>query len=233
MEELTTEESGLYKVGEEYVFKGPDVNNYIMISNVPYRIISIDKDSILKLIKVIPETPSKIWDNKFNVETNRNSGINIYKDSKIIDSLNENMTRTSAIPKNSKKYLIAYDVCIGKRSNLDLSINKDLDCTEKMEKQIFSLINISDYAMASLDPNCINLRSRSCNNYNYLRGVVSTTWTLNSSSDNTYDVMYLSDGLMEVQNAKYSEQYNIIIYINGKELYTSGKGTAESPYLLD
>lgn len=233
MEDLTTEESGLYQVGEEYIFRGNKVDNYIMISQIPYRIISMDKDGILKLIKIDPESPSKVWDDKFNVETNRNSGINLYKDSRMIEYLKGNYNNTKRTPKNMKKHLIAYDVCIGKRSNLDTTINKEVDCSLKLEDQIISLLNVSDYALASLDPNCINLRSRSCNNYNYLRNVVSSTWTLNSSSDNTSDVMYISDGLMEIQNGRYTEQYNLVIYIDGNELYTSGKGTIESPYLLD
>ena len=233
MEDLTTSESGLYQVGDEYIFKGDKVDNYIMISQIPYRIMSIDKDGILKLIKTDPESPSKMWDDKFNIETNRNSGINLYKDSKMIYYLLDDYNNTKRISKDTKKHLIAYDVCIGKRSNLDASISKENDCSLKLEKQIVSLINVSDYALASLDSNCIDLRSRSCNNYNYLRNVVSSTWTLNSSSDNTYDVMYVSDGLMEIQNARYTEQYNLVVYIDGNELYTSGKGTAESPYLFN
>lgn len=233
MEDLTTSESGLYQVGEEYIFKGDKVDNYIMLSQIPYRIISIDKEGILKLVKIDPESPSKMWDDKFNVETNRNSGINLYKDSKMLYYLLDNYNNTKRISKDTKKHLVAYDVCIGKRSNLDTSISKEIDCSTKLEKQVVSLLNISDYALASLDPNCVNLRSRSCNNYNYLRNVVSSTWTLNSSSDNTYDVMYISDGLMEIQNARYTEQYNLVVYIDGNELYISGTGTAESPYLLN
>lgn len=233
MENLSTEGDGLYQVGEEYIFKGSKVNNYILFSQIPYRIMSIDKDGILKLIKIDPETPSKMWDNKFNVETNRYSGINIFKDSSMFAYLIEAYNNTKRISKDMKKHLVAYDICIGKRSNLDNTISKEVDCSLKMEKQIISLVNISDYALASLDPNCVNLRSRSCNNYNYLRNVVSSTWTLNSSSDNTYDVMYISDGLMEVQNARYTEQYNLVVYVDGNELYTSGNGTAESPYLLN
>lgn len=233
MDDLTTENSGLYQVGEEYIFKGDKVDNYIMLSQIPYRIIGIDKEGILKLVKIDPESPSKMWDNKFNVETNRYSGINIYKDSNILNALNSTYNNTKKVFKDVKKHLVAYDVCIGKRSNLDNTISKDIDCSLKLEKQIVSLLNVSDYALASLDPNCVTLRSRSCNNYNYLRNVVSSSWTLNSSSDNTYDVMYISDGLMEIQNAKYTEQYNLVVYIDGNELYTSGNGSAESPYLLN
>ena len=232
-EDLTTEESGLYQVGDEFIYKGSEVNNYIMLSQIPYRILSIDKEGILKLIKIDPESPSKMWDDKFNVETNRNSGINIYKDSRMKAYLVENYNNTKRISKDTRKHLVAYDVCIGKRSNSDFSISKEVDCSLKSEKQIVSLINISDYALASLDPNCTTLRSRSCNNYNYLRNVVSSTWTLNSSSDNTYDVIYISDGLMEIQNARYTEQYNLVVHIDGNELYTSGNGTIESPYLLN
>lgn len=232
-EEIVTEGSGLYQNENTYIFKGDKVDNYVMFFDNLYRIMSIDEDGILKLVKVYSETPSRIWDNKFNVETNRYSGKNIYKDSNMLAALNHDYQNTKKISTKAKQHIVAYDACIGKRSASDHIISKEFDCSEKLEKQVVSLLNVSDYAMASLDPDCETLRSRSCGNYNYLRNIVSTTWTLNASKDNTYDVIYLSDGLMEFTNAKTSMRYNIVIYIDGNELYTEGKGTETNPYIIN
>ena len=232
-EKVVTEESGLYEEGQAYIFKGNKVNNYINFFGHSYRIVSIDKDGILKLVKSEPEMTNRIWDNKYNVETNRNSGKSIYKDSKILAYLLEDYKNTKKISTKAKQYVMAYDVCIGKRNNTNYAIDSELDCSEKLEKQIISLLNVSDYAKASLDPDCVDLKSLSCNNYNYLYNIVPSTWTLNTSLDNSYDVLYLSNGIMHVQSANSTNEYNIVIYIDGNQTYTKGIGSENDPYVYE
>lgn len=232
-EGIVTTESGLYQVGEDYIFKGNKVNNYINIFDVSYRIMSIDKNNIIKLVKSESETTSRIWDNKFNVEVNYSYGKNIYKDSAILTYLLNDYENTKKINKSTKKHIVAYDVCIGKRSSNDHSVNKTLDCSETLENQVISLMNVSDFAMASADPDCDSTRARVCRNYNYLSKVAISTWTLNAVSDNTYEAFFISDGLSEHQNANFYNEYNIVIYIDGNELYTSGEGTALNPYIIN
>ena len=231
-EEIVTEGDGLYKENESYIFKGKKVNNYITFFGHNYRIMSIDKDGILKLVKIEPEMPERIWDNKFNIETNRATGKNIYKDSVMVDYLLNDYSNTKKISTKAKEYVVAYDVCVGKRNSTNLAIDSTLDCSEKLEKQLVSLINVSDYAKASLDPDCSGLRSPSCNNYNYLYGIVSSSWTLNATLDNTYEVILLSDGMMELINANTYNAYNLVIYIDGNHLYKTGTGSSNDPYII-
>ena len=231
-EDVVNAESGLYQVGEDYVFKGDKVNNYINIFDVSYRIMSIDKNNIIKLVKSEPEITSRVWDNKFNVEVNHSYGKNIYKDSVILTYLLNDYENAKKISKNTKKHIVAYDVCIGKRSSTDYSINKTIDCSETLEKQVVSLMNVSDFAMASADPDCKTTKDRVCKNYNYLSRIATSTWTLNTVSENTYEAFFISDGLAEHQNANSYNEYNIVIYIDGNELYTSGEGTTLNPYII-
>lgn len=229
---LVTQESGLYQDGEGYIFKGDKVKNYITFFGIDYRIMSIDKNGILKLIKNEPEVTTKIWDNKFNVETNRSTGKNIFKDSIIRDYLINDYESLKKVSLEARKNIVAYDVCVGKRSSSNYTIDLTLDCSEMLEKQVVSLLNVSDFARASLDENCVDLRSQSCNNYNYLRGVATDSWTLNVITDNTYEVIYLSNGRMELQNANTYNTYNIVIYIDGSQIYNSGNGSSTSPYIV-
>ena len=231
-ENVVTEGEGLYKEGDSYIFKGKKVKNYINFFGNNYRIMGIDKDGILKLVKAEAEMPEKLWDNKFNVETNRTTGKNIYKDSTMLDYLLNDYSNPKKFTEQSKEYMIAYDVCTGKRSATNYEINSDLDCSEKLEKQIISLLNVSDYSKASLDPDCTNLKSLSCNNYNYLYGSASSTWTLNVPLENTYEVILLSNGLMELINANTYNSYNLVIYIDGNHLYTTGTGSSSEPYVI-
>ena len=232
-ENIVTEESGLYETEEGYIFKGNKPKNYISFYGHQYRIMSVDNDGILKLVKSEPEATNRKWDDKFNVETNRSSGINIYKDSVILGFLLTDYENTKKISSKAKEQIVAYDVCVGKRSSNDFTLDSSIDCAEKLEKQIISLLSVSDYAKASIDPNCMSLNSRSCNNYNYLHGVVSSTWTMNGSLDNSYDVLFLVDGIMSAQLANTYSEYSIVIYIDGNQTYTSGSGSSNDPYVIE
>lgn len=231
-EEIVTSESGLYQVGEELIFKGDKVKNYISIYDFTYRIVSVDKDGILKLVRTEPEIASRLWDNKYNVEVNYSYGINLYKDSSILTYLMKDYENAKKVNKKTKQIIVAYDVCIGRRSSADYSISKEVDCSEKLEKQVISMLNASDFAMASADPNCNSVIAKSCKNYNYLSKIATSTWTMNASSENTYEVFFISNGLLEHQNANVYNEYNTVIYIDGDELYTTGEGTATKPYII-
>ena len=231
-EKVVTSESGLYKTDEGYIFRGDKVNNYINFFSHIYRIVSIDKDGILKLIKDDNENLPRMWDNKFNLEVNRTYGKNIYKDSAILNYILMDYQNSKKISKKAKQHIVAYNSCIGKRETSDNSISKEKDCSEVLEKQVISLPNLSDYALASTDPDCKNLNSRSCTNYNYLSNVISTTWTMNPVKDNTYQVYYISSGVYGYENANSTLKYSLVIYIDGNELYTEGNGSSLNPYIL-
>ena len=232
-ENIVTEESGLYETEDGYIFRGNKVKNYITFFGHTYRIMSIDKNGILKLIKSEPEATNRKWDDKYNVETSRSSGKNIYKDSVMLAFLINDYENTKKISSKAKQEIVAYDVCVGKRNSNNFSIDSSIDCSEKLEKQVISLLSVSDYAKASIDPDCTSLNSRSCNNYNYLYGVVSSTWTMNGSLDNTYDVLFLADGVMLTQTANTYNEYSIVIYIDGNRIYTSGSGSSNDPYVVE
>jgi len=230
--EVVTSESGLYKVGEEYIFKGDKVNNYINFFGQDYRIMSIDSSGIIKLIKVESESNSRLWDNKYNIEVNQSYGKTIYKDSSILNNLVNDYKNSKKISSSAKEHIVAYNTCIGKRNTKDYSISKALDCSEVLENQMVSLMNVSDFAMASTDPDCNSIISRSCRNYNYLSSIASSTWTPNTVSENTYEVFYITGGIVRYQNANLYNEYNLVIYIDGNELYISGNGTKTDPYIL-
>lgn len=232
-EGIVTEGDGLYQDGDGYLFRGKNVKNHISFYGHDYLIMGIDKEGILKLVKAEPEMQNRIWDNKFNVEVNGFMGKTIYKDSSMLEYLLLDYLNDKSVSKGAKSSVVAYDVCVGKRNKDNLSIDATIDCSEKLEKQLISLVNISDYARASLDPDCINIASPACNNYNYLYDVVPSTWTLNTVTDNTYEVAALSDGMISFLSASTYYTYNFVIYIDGKNLYTSGNGSSTNPYIID
>ena len=231
-ENIVTSGSGLYKVGDEYIFKGDKVKNYITLFDVEYRIMSITNDGMLKLIKSEQEYNTRVWDNKYNTETNSSSGKTIYEDSSLLNHLISDYENSKVISKKLKPYIVAYDTCTGKRASDDYTISRDIDCSSKVGKQLISLLNVSDFALASTDPECVSTISKSCRNYNYLNKMSISTWTPNSIKDNSYEAMYISDGLSGFESADRYNEYNIVIYIDGNQLFTKGEGTELNPYVI-
>lgn len=232
-EDLTTEGDGLYVNSEGYIYRGYKVENYIRFYGTMYRILSIDEDNNLKLLKVEPERNSRIWDNKFNVDSNYSSGKNIYKDSKILEYLINDYKNEKKFSQDVKKSIVAHDICVGKRSTTNLELSNTVECSEILEDQLISLLELTDFAKASLDENCNSIKAKSCKNYNYLKGTVTSTWTVNGVLDNTYEAYALLDGIAYAQTTNEYNTYQWVIYISGNETYTSGKGTLNDPYVIE
>ena len=222
--------SGLYNVDDMYVFKGKDPKNYVQFAKTLWRIIDIDSNGVMRVIKKDAESKQLRWDTKFNSEVNRNYGINDYKNSLILEELNNVYNK---LKDKTKVHFVPFDVCVGKRDSKDLSIDRSVDCSALLEKQYISLINVVDFARASLDENCDSVLSGSCRNYNYLSSVASQTWTTTTLSNNTYKVIYISSGIATSLEARTSASYNRVIALNGKELYNKGSGTLEDPYIIN
>ena len=233
MDNLVNTGSGLYSVGNEYIFKGDKPKNYFSFFGKEYRIMGIDSKGYIKIVKSEAEPISRSWDNKYNVEAKHTYGKNIYSDSLILQYLLLDYQNPKKINKETKKHIVSNDLCIGKRSSKDYSIDKTIDCSEVIGNQLVSLMNISDYALASTDPDCNTTNSRSCSNYNYLYRIASSTWTPNSNSENSYEVFYLGNGMMYLDSANQYNEYNIIVYIDGDETGITGEGTLDNPYKME
>lgn len=229
-EGLVVEGAGLYALDDGFVFRGKDVKNYVSIDKEIYRIISIDEQGLAKLIKEDGERLETYWDMKYNLDTEDYSGKNIYADSNIVESLKEFYT-DDTFTLEMKKHLVAKDVCVGARAIGDLAIYNNSDCNSIIEDQFISLIDISDYAKASIDKDCNSLEAMSCGNYNYFESIDVDSWLANPVSNNSYQVYYLNNGTVDYKDASKYEEYNIVIYIDSLEI-VSGNGSLEEPFVL-
>ncbi len=218
---------GLYKVGDEYIFRGKDVNNHLTIGGVNWRILKIDANGNLRLIKTEPEKTGAQWDTKYNTEADRQYGITNYRTSLILETLENSY---NGFQEDNKKHLIPHDTCVGKRPKKNLDISLETDCAEVVEGKYIETLNLTDVPIASLDENCTSITSRSCGNYNYL-SAIDSAWTTISTSDNTYEA-YLTASVADITEARTKQSYYWVIHISGKELYTSGTGTREDPYVI-
>ena len=230
MGDLTNTGSGLYSTDNGYIYRGDSVNNYVKFLDEDYLIIGIDYNGIVKLMKISNEKRDVRWDTKYNIDTNKTSGVNDFKDSDIrkkLDSIYESIDKKNI---DYKKKLVSYDVCVDKLDSSDKAINHT--CNNLYENQIISLPSIWDYSKASLDTNCSTIDSRSCMNYNYFKSDNINSWTLNGLLDNSSNVYYFNHNYLSKYDASDYGSYNLIIYIDGNELIKSGDGSASSVYEL-
>lgn len=230
MEDLTPAESGLYQVNNRYIYKGDDVDNYIKFFGKDYRIISIDENGLVKLLKSEKQDETD-WDMKYNIEVNDSYGKNIYKDSNILKSLLKDYNNNRIFSEDAKKRIVSNSVCIDSRDEKNYS--KDVNCSNYLENQVISLISINDFSNASLDVDCVGINSKSCKNYNYLSKMGIYSWTSTALSNNTYEVFYLSNGIARIQEASNYSPYSIVIYIDGNESFATGDGSINSPYVIE
>lgn len=221
--------SGLYSIDDKFVFRGKTPNNYLTFGGISWRIIDISSDGLIRVIKSDPEKRSIAWDTKFNSEVNKTYGINDYKNSYILEKMNEDY---AGFKDESKKHLAPHSVCVGKRASQDLGIDYNIDCAETLDKQYISVINASDYGRASLDSECKSVLSGSCVNYNYMTTITTDTWTSTAMNTNTYDVINISGGVASTMNARKTASYNWVIAFEGSEKYISGDGTEKNPYVI-
>lgn len=233
LKDVVSEGSGLYKLdNDEYVFKGNKVNNYVSFYGIIYRIIKIDEDNNMKLIKEKAQDISINWDGKFNIDKNAYDGINNYRDSVIIDRLVNDYKNDKNFPNNSRGKVVPHSVCIGKRASTDLSVGITTECDDKIDNQIVSLIGITDFTQASYDANCKQLGDLSCTNYNYMADFIDYTWTVDTLSDDSSKVYAIGSIGPEIDRAVKYQKYNLVIYVSSEELYLGGKGTEKDPYII-
>ena len=236
-----TSDAGLYKMGDEYIFRGEKVNNYLLLDEHPYRIIKIDKDKQLQLISMEKTDDSYVWDDRYNIEKDSEDGINVFIKSRLYESLSdiyensENEYGEALFSSTEKEYITPHDYCIGKRSVNDGNIYSGTECNETASLKV-GIISINEYARASIDSNCNNIYDKSCANYNYFNALTNSDYynytSLTAVADNTYEFFRVRYGEVETATTAYDSQLYPVIYINTKTIYSSGTGTAEDPYIV-
>ena len=236
---LVDEGYGLYDAGNgDYVFRGEEVNNYVKMDNSLWRIVKITSDNNVVLVSQEGAGLSQPWDDRYNENRHYESGINNFGASRMreyLDRIYKNPVaddHEDVVSKSDKAKIVSHSVCIGKRTSKSESNDNSIECSEVWENQKFGLLTLSDFMMASIDPNCKNAETRSCKNYNYL--VIQSNWwlaTANSENDSTV-FMVDRNGLITVSNASSYGTVRPVIYLNSNVKFKGGNGSLEKPYTV-
>ena len=228
---------GLYELNDgSYVFRGEDVNNYVELENSLWRIVKVTNDGNIVLVNQNGAGYSQPWDDRYNEARRYESGINEYRASRVKEYLGKIYKNPSkddqedVLSKNDKSKIVSYSLCIGKRTPTSESSDNSIECSSVYENQKLGLLTLSDYMMASIDPNCKSSETRSCKNYNYL--VIDSDWWLATANSENDSTVYMVDrnGVVEPDNASNYAIVRPVIYLNSKVMYKSGNGTLEKPF---
>lgn len=225
---------GLYSIGSEYIYRGEVTNNYVSINNYLYRIVKVDENNEVVLIKEEEKKLSSIaWDNRYNIEKGRTTGINDFNVSRIkaeLEAIYDDTSKNALFTDDDRQYLTYHNYCIDK---VDITDEKSTSCNSSSLKLKVGLLTASEYINASIDENCTSFGSKSCQNYNYLVKKNIDWWLITANSENTYESYYVTGrGLIDVANCSSINRIRPVIYLNSKTMYKSGTGTASDPYLL-
>lgn len=227
---VVTSGDGVYKVSDEYVFRGETPNNYVSFSGKAWRILRVNSDGSIKLLYAEKKVDRNVWDDRYNSEKGSYVGINDFRISRISEFLKSSYENNSYVSADDKKLLVKHDWCIGSVSSNDDLISS-LNLCNDVYNDYIGLLNIDEVLITSLAPNCDSLYDVECTNYNYFFNI-NTGWTLNSSNDKTYSVFNSNSGMVYTNNASNSNNVRPVININGDVLYKSGTGTADDPYII-
>lgn len=233
---ITKSGYGLYSMNGEKVFRGENVNNYVKLEKALWRIVKIDSDNGVVLIKDTQIGFTAAWDNRYNQNIGYNVGINEYSSSRIKEYLEEKYNTTKEdeifLSANDKAKLASLDLCVGSRATNSKTNSNGIECKTKLHNQKIGLLTVSDYINASIDVNCQTAENKSCQNYNYL--VKNFNWWLTTPVTNTTDRAYSVNTKGEINASPTADYYNVrpVIKLNSTVAITGGTGTESDPYIL-
>ena len=227
--------SGLYQVGDEYIFKGDAKDNYVSFAGKTFRIIRINEDGTIRLIdnEGITEV---IWDRKYNAEVRDSNGINDYIAG---DNLYANIKTVSDNYYNNdyiwtdedRNYITTQNLCVGKRSEAETINDGSVECSVVLENQLFGSLAIYEYLQASLDANCTNTTNSSCTNYNWFTSIPHSFWTATGNTKSS-DTVYTIYRKPRTSLCNAYNNYNLVFNLTSNVVYVEGDGTQASPYIF-
>ena len=224
-------ESGLYDLNGEYVYRGEKPNNYLEFSGKMYRIVKLTNGKVVIIYD--EKLDSYPWDDRFNDVRNGTDGYNEYKISRIKEVLEELYNSDEIVSESDKQLVSNQTVYVGKRSESDNYNDGSIEKSDYLENQYFGLLPLYDYINASIDPKCNSVITDNCVNYNYLNYYHRSWWTSTADNSNNYKVYRISpSGKIEKSTAAIYGNVRPIVYLVSDAIYVSGDGTYENPYKI-
>lgn len=216
-----------------YIYKGAKPNNYIMFNDEIWRILSIEKDGTLKIIRG-KSIGNRIWD---DVEDVSGYGSNDWTNPATLNTyLNE--TYFNDLKDNDK--IVNHKWMIGSVNVDENNLEKQIeDENSKTWKGNVGLITASEYIRANTnEEECGNMVKNNknfieCKKSNWIFNLNGNSpWTITATSSNEFAVWSVFS-LGDMGGHFADEEFGVIpsVYLSNK-ISLDGSGTLQDPYLI-
>lgn len=228
---IVTTNGGLYQAGENLIFRGEIVNNYVSFSGKLWRIIRINSDGTLRLLQD-DIVYTGVWDDRYNINREDNTGINDFTISRLQDGLDKIYNELDMFNDNAKSKIALKDLCIGARYEDETNNTGSVECAKVAKNKPIGLMQVNEYMAASLDPNCVHSYDAQCANYNYLSAYQKSTWTLTADASNTHKAYKFYGNVFSPSTTSSESGLRLVIYLSSNLPFVGGTGTLEDPYIV-
>ena len=231
-----TEGDGLYKDEYEegkYTYKGANPNNYITFNNEMWRIISIDSNGLIKIMR-----NESIGNKAFD-----SGNSNDWETSDIKTYLNDTYLPTITV--NQDK-IVSHTWSIGGVTyNTDLADQINDENGTQSQSVSVGMITASEYLRANNNTeqcgnmNINNTNSTTCFTTNWMYNILpseSYLWTISPSASLSGSVFYVSGyvsaaGSLNSNVAYFSFYVSPVLYL-GSDITLTGDGSEGNPYVI-
>ena len=229
-DKVVTSGDGLYKdeYEDRYFYRGANPNNYITFNSETWRIVSIESDGTIKIIK-----EASIGDIQWGGNNNNwshDGGLNYFLNNSYLTGM-LNLTAQNQI--SLKSWSIGG--VIPDNNNLADQIN-DENRTKWSGK--IGLITVSEYIRSNSNQNTcgtfskINNNSNSCKNTNWMY-LNDHWWTMTAyeyTNDEAYEI--IKDGSIFDYSVEYDAAVRPAVYLSSDIKITGGDGSLSNPYTI-
>ena len=226
----TTTGDGLYKDAYEegrYIYRGKNVNNYITFNNEVWRIVSIEPDKTIKIMRNA-SIGDRAWDDTNSNNWSRPATLNTYLNGSYL---------TGTLNATAQGQIVPKDWSIGAVTYNDTSLSSSIeDENSKKWNGKVALVTASEYIRSnSNQSSCGNMNqvynSTTCKNTTWM--YINDYWWTLSPRANSNNVFYVySDGRV-LSRANYTNSVvRPAVYLSSGVQIVSGDGSQNNPYQI-
>ncbi len=209
-----------------YFFTGANPNNYITFNNESWRIISIECDGTIKIIRN-DSIGNMVWNTSHGDYWSSPASLNTYLNETYY---NDELNATARSQIVSKEWGVG--TVIHSNNNLAEQINGE---NSKKWNGKIALVTASEYIRTNNNNNCKTFAAienkTNCANYNWLYTRYAY-YTLNPPSDFGFYAIYIrADGGLGGDD--YTVKVRPVLYLSSNIKITGGDGTQNNPYTIE
>ncbi len=231
---VVTDADGLYQMGNSLIFRGEKINNYISFAGKNWYIMRINEDNTMRIIEQDIIYTDEVWDDRYNIQRESNTGINDFEISRLNDGLKKIYFDETVFNESDKSKIVFKKLCIGKRSEEEFNNTGSIECSIlTKEAEPIGLIQVNEFMLASLDKNCVYSYDGQCENYNYLATLQKGTWSLTADADTTHKAYKFYGYGFDISNCSNTTGLRMVINLSSQINYVGGTGTEEDPYIVE